>query len=422
MGIIQFSIRNSLVVNLFLLIVVIAGALAWTNLPQEMFPVVDLDRVRVTTEFEGAPPAEVEKQITLVIEEELESLPDIDLVTSESSEGMSKIEIQLKPDTDVDDFLIEVRALVDAINDLPEEAETATVSRLKTRFPVISLALYGDIPPGLLYATAEDVRRDILALPGVGSVGIAGDRDWELWIVVDQQHLAARAITLEQVQQSIRANLRDLPGGSVQSSEGDILLRGMGVANSVEAVERLVIQSEIGGGQLMLGEVAEVQLRLQEEQTLGRFNGAPSIDLTITKTAKASTIDIAAAVRTYTDEIRASLPLGIEVGLFSDLSVYVKTRLDTVKSSGLIGLILVLASLYWFLNFRVAFITALGIPVSFFIGVILMYYLGYTINMISLFAFLIALGMIVYDAIIVTENVYRHIENGVAPRQAARIG
>ncbi len=422
MGIIQFSIRNSLVVNLFLLIVVIAGALAWTNLPQEMFPVVDLDRVRVTTEFEGAPPAEVEKQITLVIEEELESLPDIDLVTSESSEGLSKIEIQLKPDTDVDDFLIEVRALVDAINDLPEEAETATVSRLKTRFPVISLALYGDIPPGLLYATAEDVRRDILALPGVGSVGIAGDRDWELWIVVDPQHLAARAITLEQVQQSIRANLRDLPGGSVQSSEGDILLRGMGVANSVEAVERLVIQSEIGGGQLMLGEVAEVQLRLQEEQTLGRFNGAPSINLTITKTAKASTIDIAAAVRTYTDEIRASLPLGIEVGLFSDLSVYVKTRLDTVKSSGLIGLILVLASLYWFLNFRVAFITALGIPVSFLIGVILMYYLGYTINMISLFAFLIALGMIVDDAIIVTENVYRHIENGVAPRQAARIG
>jgi len=185
MGIIQFSIRNSLVVNLFLLIIVIAGALAWTNLPQEMFPVVDLDRVRITTEFEGAPPAEVEKQITLVIEEELESLPDIDLVTSESSESLSKIEIQLKPDTDVDDFLIEVRALVDAIDDLPEEAETATVSRLKTRFPVVSLALYGDIPPGLLYTMAEDVRRDILSLPGVGSVGIAGDRDWELWIVVD---------------------------------------------------------------------------------------------------------------------------------------------------------------------------------------------------------------------------------------------
>ena len=422
MSIIQFSIRNTLVVNLFLLIIIIAGALAWNNLPQEMFPVVDLDRVRITTEYEGAPPAEVEKQITLVIEEELESLPDIELITSESSESLSKIEIKLKPDTDIDDFLLEVRALVDAIDDLPDEAETVKVSRLKTRFPVISLALYGDIPPGLLYTTAEKVRRDILSLPGVGSVGIAGDRDWELWIVVDPQRLAARAITLEQVQQAIRANLRDLPGGSVQSSEGDILLRGMGVANNVEAVERLVLQNEIGGGQLMLGEVADVQLRLQEEQTLGRFNGAPSVNLTVTKTAKASTIDIAAAIRVYKEDIAESLPLGVKVGLFSDLSVYVKTRLDTVKSSGLIGLILVLASLYWFLNFRVAFITALGIPVSFLIGVILMYYLGYTINMISLFAFLIALGMIVDDAIIVTENVYRHIENGVAPRQAARVG
>ena len=422
MNIIQFSIRNALVVNLFLLIIVIAGAMAWTNLPQEMFPVVDLDRVRIVTEFEGAPPAEVEKQITLVIEEELESLPDIDLVTSESSEGLSKIEIQLKTDTDVDDFLLEVRALVDAINDLPDEAETPVVNRLKTRFPVISLALYGDIPPGLLYATAEDVRRDILSLPGVASVGIAGDREWELWVVVDPQRLAVRGVSLEQVQQALRANLRDLPGGSVQSAEGDILLRGMGVADDVEAVERLVLQSEVGGGQLMLSEVAEVQLRLQEEQTLGRFNGAPSVNLTITKTAKASTIDIAAAVRVYQKEIAQSLPPGIEVGLFSDLSSYVKTRLDTVKSSGLIGLILVLASLYWFLNFRVAFITALGIPVSFLIGVMLMYYLGYTINMISLFAFLIALGMIVDDAIIVTENVYRHIENGVAPRQAARVG
>tara|TARA_B110000879_G_scaffold71743_1_gene100114 strand:+ start:7503 stop:10658 length:3156 start_codon:yes stop_codon:yes gene_type:complete len=422
MNIIQFSIRNALVVNLFLLIIVIAGAMAWTNLPQEMFPVVDLDRVRIVTEFEGAPPAEVEKQITRVIEEELESLPDIDLVTSESSEGLSKIEIQLKTDTDVDDFLLEVRALVDAINDLPDEAETPVVNRLKTRFPVISLALYGDIPPGLLYATAEDVRRDILSLPGVASVGIAGDREWELWVVVDPQRLAVRGVSLEQVQQALRANLRDLPGGSVQSAEGDILLRGMGVADDVEAVERLVLQSEVGGGQLMLSEVAEVQLRLQEEQTLGRFNGAPSVNLTITKTAKASTIDIAAAVRVYQKEIAQSLPPGIEVGLFSDLSSYVKTRLDTVKSSGLIGLILVLASLYWFLNFRVAFITALGIPVSFLIGVMLMYYLGYTINMISLFAFLIALGMIVDDAIIVTENVYRHIENGVAPRQAARVG
>mgnify|MGYP006071729445 CR=1 FL=1 len=422
MGIIQFSIRNSLIVNLLLLVIIIAGVLSWRSMPQEMFPIVDLDLVRIVTEYEGAPPEEIEKQITILIEEKIETLPDVDVVTSESSEGLSKIEIKLKTDVDVDEFLREVRSVVDAIDDLPVQAETPEISRLKTRFPVISVTLYGSTELGVLYETAEDVRRDLLGLPGVASVGIAGDQEWELWVIVDPHEMAARNVSLNEVQNALTENLQDLPGGSLQSAEGDILLRGMGVAPNVKAVGELVLRSNTGGGQLTLSEIAEIDLRLEEAKTIGRFNGESSVNLTVTKTARASTIDVAEAVKQYTGELQENLPAGMKAGLFSDLSVYVKNRLETVMSSGVVGLVLVLISLYVFLNFRVAFITSLGIPVSFLVAIILIHYLGYTINMISLFAFLIALGMIVDDAIIVTENVYRHMENGVDRRQAALIG
>lgn len=422
MGIVQFSIRNALIVNLFLIVIVIMGLLSWRSMPQEMFPIVDLDLVRITTEYEGAPPEEVEKQITVLIEEEIEALPDVDVITSESSEGLSKIEIKLKTDVDVDDFLREVRSVVDAIDDFPIQAETPKISRLETRFPVISVTLYGSAELGVLYDIAENVRGDLLGLSGVASVGIAGDQEWELWIIVDPYQMAARNVTLTEVQNALTSNLQDLPGGSLRSAQGDILLRGIGVAPDVEAVDKVVLRGNTGGGQLTLSEVAVVELRLEEAKTIGRFNGEPSVNLTVTKTARASTIDVADAVKAYTATLQEQLPAGLNAGLFSDLSVYVKNRLETVMSSGMVGLVLVLASLYFFLNFRVAFITALGIPVSFLIAIILIHYLGYTINMISLFAFLIALGMIVDDAIIVTENVYRHMEDGVDRAQAALIG
>jgi len=422
MNIIHFSIRNSLIVNLFLIIIVIIGFFSWEKLPQEIFPTVDLDRVRITTEFEGAPPEEVERQVTIVIEEEIESLPDIDVITSQSSEGLSKVEIKLKTDTDLDEFLREVRSVIDTVDDLPELAETPEVTRLKTRFPVISMSLYGDVERGLLYETAEDVRRDLLGLSGVASVGVAGDRQWELWVEVDPHVMAARHVTLSEVTNALTRNLDDLPGGSLKANEGDILLRGIGVAPDVASVQKLVLRNDINGGQLFLSEIANVTLQLEEEKTIGRFNSAPSVNLTVTKTARASTIDVAAAVREYARTEADKLPAGLQAGLFSDLSVAVKTRLETVRSSGVIGLILVLISLYLFLNLRVAFVTALGIPVSFLVAIILIYYLGYTINMVSLFAFLIALGMIVDDAIIVTENIYRHLEEGMERTQAAIVG
>lgn len=422
MWLIRFAIANPLMVNLLLGLITIAGIFSWQAMPQEMFPLVELDKIRITTIYEGASPEEVERQITLPIEQELDGLADIDVMTSTSSEGNSAIIIELKSGADVDDALREVEVIVDRVTDLPEEAEQPEILRLETRFPVISMALYGDIDAGYLYELAERVKRELLQLPDVASVGVAGDREWEMWVVVDPNRLAALQVPLKTITNALRNNLRDLPGGSIRAAEGDILLRGKGTTPQPQAIEGIVLRVNDSGGQLLLGQVATVERRLEEAKTLGRFNGKRSVNLTINKTADGSTIDVAQRVRDYVAALQAELPVAVKAGLFSDLSIYVKNRLETVKSSGMVGLVLVLASLYLFLNFRVAAVTAIGIPVSFLVAIILIQVSGYTINMVSLFAFLIALGMIVDDAIIVTENIYRHIEMGKAPGDAAVVG
>ncbi|MEE9493002.1 MAG: efflux RND transporter permease subunit [Gammaproteobacteria bacterium] len=422
MGLIRFSIRNPLITNLSLILVVIMGVLAWRSMPQEMFPVVELDMVRVTTVFEGASPEEVEAQITITLEEQFDGLADIDVMTSTSSEGVSSILLKLKSGANVEQFLRDLQQQLDQTTDLPELAEEPQMVRLETRFPVISMSLYGEASRSYLYELADDVKRDLQQLPGVASVGIAGDRSWELWVEVDPQQLSARGVSLQTIIRAIRANLKDLPGGSIKAREGDILLRGKGVVPTPEAVGQVVVRRVENGGLLRLADVAKVNMRLEEVKTLGRFNGAGSVNLTITKTAAASTIQVSRDVRAFAKSLASEVPASIRIGLFSDLSVYVETRLNTVKSSGLVGLTLVLLSLYVFLNFRIALITAMGIPVSFLVAVLIIYYLGYTINMVSLFAFLIALGMIVDDAIIVNENIYRHMEAGMDRLQAAEQG
>ncbi len=419
MSVISYSIRNPLIINLSLAVVVVMGILSWYALPQEMFPLVELDKVRITTVFEGAPPEEVERQVTLPIEDEFDGMADIDVITSTSLEGASQVLIELKPGTDVDNFMRDARTALDQVTDLPDSAEQPELKRLQTRFPVISLAVYGEVSRAYLYEVAEKVRRRMQQIPGIASVGMAGDREWELWVIVDPHKLAARGLSLELIALALRENLSDQPGGSIEAHEGDILLRGKGYEPEPESMQDIVLRSNDNQGLLKLGEVAHIERRFEEARTMGRFNGQPSVNLTVSKTLQSSSIEIAASVRALAEELRAELPVSVQVGVFGDLSVYVKNRLDTVKSSGLVGLLLLLISLYIFLNFRVALVTAMGIPVSFLIAIVLLYFLDYTINMVSLFAFLIALGMIVDDAIIVTENVYRHMATGLPAKEAA---
>ena len=236
---INFSLKNPLLVNLSLIIILIMGILSWQSLPQEVFPVVDLDMVSIKTKFDGASPAEVEEQVTLTIEEEFEDSQDIDFISSTSREGSSSIVIKLKPGADVDNFMRDTRTLLDRINNLPDAAEEPELKRIRTRFPVITLTLFGDLSKAQLYEYSDEARRKIQQIKGVASIGMAGDQDWEIWVEVDPHKLAALNIPLEQINAALKNNLIDQPGGSIKSSEGDIRLRGEGVQPEPEKIEKI---------------------------------------------------------------------------------------------------------------------------------------------------------------------------------------
>ena len=422
MSVIRFSINNPLIVNLSLFIILVMGMISWWSLPQEIFPEISLDLIRIATEFEGASPEEVEQQITLAVEEAFKNSDDIDYISSASSEGLSSVYVKLKHGANFDDFIRDARTSLDQLDNLPDIAEEPELNRLRARFPVITLTLYGGVTKAELYTLAEKVRRRLQQVEGVASVGVAGDRNWEIWVEINPHRLAALNISLQEVINAIRNNLQDQPGGSIKSREGDIRLRGLGAVPEPAAIENIVLRTQTGGGQLLLGNIAKVGRHFEEAKTYARFNGQPAVNLTVTKTAKASTTEVANAVKALLDKLKPTLPSNVLANYHTDLSTYIKIRLNTVKSSGLVGLTLLLLSLYLLLNFRIAAITAFGIPVSFIVAIIGLYCLGFTINMVSLFAFLVVLGMIVDDAIIVTENIYRHIEFGKQNMAAAQIG
>ena len=419
MHLLLFFIRNRALVNLALLFTIIGGWLAWKAIPREIFPVVDTDLVLIKTLYEGAPPAEVESQVTLPIEEEFLELSDVDYVSSLSKEGASSVFIRLLPGTDVEDFMREAQGLLDSVRDLPEQAEEPILSRLRSRFPLLTMSLSGNLSQARLHELSEQVRERALQLPGVASINQVGQRDWELWVIVDPGDLSTLGVSLDELTVALRRNLPDFPGGVLHAPDGDVRLRGQGVTPEPDEIERIVLRTGADGSQLRLGQVARVELRLEEATTYARFNGRPSINLSLSKTREASTIKVARTVRRMGEELQASLPPGVEVGFHSDMSRYIKTRLSTVKSTGLVGLMLLLLTLCLAFGFRAALITGFGLPVAMLVTVMVLHLLGYTINMISLFAFLVVLGVLVDDAIIVTESIYRRMESGMEPHAAA---
>ena len=416
---IRFSLHNPLLVNLVLVLVLVLGVLAWHSMPQEVFPTFDRNILQVRTTFEGASPEEIERQITIPIEEALDFLVDVDSVTSKSQEGLSIIQYKLMEGADPNELLREMRTEIDAIEDFPEDADTPQVSQLKHLFPVISVALHGEAPMSLLYDVADRLRRDLQQIPGVSGVGVTGKRDWEMWVELDPHELAARNVTLTEVTAALRGNLRDTPSGTIRSAEGEILLRGLG-AESIEAIGEVVVRHNAQGGQLRVRDLGRVSMQLEEPITMGRFAGVPAVNMTVSKSARASTYDITTQVR---EEIaRFTLPEGVQASLFMDMSRLIETRINTVQASGMVALVLLLFSLYFLLNFRMALVTALGIPVAMLTAVIVMAMLGYSINMVSMFAFLVVLGLVVDDAIIISENTHRHMEEGMESHEAAYVG
>ena len=414
-----FSVRNRVIVNLLTLFVVGAGLLTYGSMHREIFPEFSRQAVYVQTRYAGASPEEVEKLITAKIEEEVAELDGLDELISASQEGMSEILLRFQPDTDMSRALSDVRGALDNVTDLPEEAEQPLIQEVKYAWPVITVSLAGDIDEATLQRMARDLKEDFRRIPGVAAVRLLGDRERQIWVEVDPSRLDQYELTLDDIRAAIAAQNRNVPGGSLKTGRGEILIRSLGEAAGADDVRRIIVRSLQMGTPLTVGDLAEVRETFEEPVTLSRWGGEPSLNLVIVKEREGDAIHIAAAVREMVKDIRARFPETVRIGVYNDFSVFVRNRLNTLRTSGIIGLSIVLILLCIFLRFRVALLTGLGIAVAMLGGIVLMQLWGISLNMLSMFGLILVLGLLVDDAIVVSENVYRHVEAGMSPREAA---
>lgn len=421
-ALLRFSVKNPVGVNLIFLAILVVGWIQLGKLPREVFPEFAKDTVEVTVVYPNASPDEVARLCVVPLEEAADGVQGTAEITSISTQESARVFVRLYPGTDVQAYLDELRQEVDLIEDWPEDAEDPRIFEQKVQFPVITVSLFGNLDEAETKRIAEDLRDQIKAVRNVSSVTLLGLRDPELRVEIRPADLERYGLSLADVSRSLGAQVLDLPGGSLETEAGETVLRVLGEDTDPQSLASRVVRGQPDGSLVRLGDLATVRSDFERALTVSRYNGYQTIALQIAKDPQGDVIDIVNSVRAIVDESRPSLPQGLSVGLSSDFSVYVKNRLRTLLQSGFFGLALVLIVLWVFLDARTALMTAVGIPVAVMGGVIAMSLLGITMNMLSMFAFILVLGLVVDDAIVVVENCFRYVEKGFKPMDAALLG
>ena len=418
---VSWMARNHVAANLLMGFLLLSGVLALIGTKKETFPEFSLDQIRVQVPYLGASPAEVEDGVVSRIEERLIGIEDVGRVTSTASEGMGNIQLELLLGADVERVLEEVKNAVDRIETLPAETEKPVISEVLRRNRVVDVVLFGDVSEKALKVAAERVREDLRGRSGITQVELSGVRPDEISIEVSERTLRRYGLSMGEVTDAVRRASADLPGGSVKSDDGEILVRTKGLMHSGLEYERIVVLTRPDGTQLRLGEIAEVIDDFEETDLTSRYNGKAAAVVQVYRIGDQSALKVAATVHEYIDEVeqRRLLPAGIDIGYARDDTRILNSRIDLLLRNARLGLILVFICLSLFLDLRLAFWVMMGIPISFLGSFVLMEPFDASINMLSLFAFIVALGMVVDDAIIVGENIYAHREQGKAFAQAA---
>ncbi|WP_035476472.1 efflux RND transporter permease subunit [Aliagarivorans taiwanensis] len=419
-GLIAWFTRNPVAANLLMVLILIGGWFSvQTRLPLEVFPEFELDQVNVSIALPGASPEEAEKGLAIRIEEAISDLEGIKQLSSVSREGAARVSAEIYPSYDTRDLMADIKSRVDAISTFPGDAERPVVSLTQRQRETISLAIYGALEDWQLRQLAEQVRDELQQLPQITQVELDGVADYEISIEVDEATLREYGLQMDQLAVQLQQGSLELSAGSLRTREGEIMLRTKGQAYTGEDFAQLLVVSDQGGSRVRLGDIATIKDGFEEDPINTRFNGEPAILLEVYRVGQQSAIEVANAVKDYIAVKEGALPQGIELAYWRDRSKIVKARLNTLKNSAIQGCLLVILLLALFLRPAVALWVCLGIPLSFMGGLILMPQLGVTLNIISLFAFIMVLGIVVDDAIVTGENVYSRLNRGEPPLEAA---
>jgi len=417
--IISWFAENHVAANLLMIFLVLAGIFTLYTIKLEVFPETSLDRISIITSYPGASPAEVEEAIIGRIEERLAGLSGIKRIDSTSKEGIGTVVVEIIKGWNIKTLLDEVKSEIDRITAFPDEAEKPIIQEMTQRIQVISVGIYGDAPESTIKYLAEKAKDDITSLPGVTSADVLGVRNGEIHIEISEETLRRYDLTLGQVANTIKLASFDLPAGSVKTKGGEILIRTKGRLYYADEFADISVITRTDGSKVTLGQIASLSDGFEDVDLFARFQGKPAAMIQVFRVADQSALDVAEKVKQYIIDVAPSLPEGVGIAFFADMAEMLHSRLDLLLKNMAIGLVLVVLILGAFLNIRLSFWVTLGIPISFLAGLATLPYLDVTINMISLFAFIMVLGIVVDDAIIIGENIFQKQEKGLAPLNAA---
>jgi multidrug efflux pump subunit AcrB len=410
-GLIAWFASNHVAANLLMLMIVAFGVVSAFTIRKQTTPDFELNTIQVRVPYLGAAPQEVEEGVVVKIEEAIQDIDGITEINSVASEGEGSVVVEVATGEDINEILGEIKTRVDAISTFPALTEKPVIYKQEVPIHVVFLSIYGEMDAFARKALAQQVRDELMVLPEVNQVQFLGDRDYEISIEVSEHTLRRYGLTMSEVSQAVRDSSVDLPGGTIKTEGGDILLRTEGQRYTGQEFARLVLRTYADGTRLTLGDIASIRDGFEETDGYGRFDGKPTAILRVLAGGQQNELNTAKAVRAYVEKKAESLPDGISIDVWIDRSHYLQGRLDMMMKNMLQGAALVFIVLSLFLRLKVAGWVIVGIPITFF-GALWLMPLGpwpTTINMISLFGFILVLGIVVDDAIIIGESIYTKI-------------
>ncbi len=412
--------RNSVAANMLMAVIFIAGIYTlFFRVTVDRFPDIQSNYINVSVTFRGATPEEVERTVSTRIEEAVYDLTGVKSLRSSSMEGRSQVFIEVDENEELEILLDKVKGRVDALNTLPQEAEKPVIQRTERKRGAISVVVSGELPEAELREYTEIVQAELLAIPGITQIEAAGVRSFELAIELNQALLNEYNLTLQNIAEAVNSSSLDLSAGQVRSEKGDILLRLKGQSYTQQEFYQIPILTKADGTRLILGDLAAIKDGFEEQGLKTQFSGVPAIELEVFRIGQQSAIDVTDKVKNYVASKQASLPSGLEVSYWRDRSTGLKARISTLSWSLIQGGVLVILLLALFLRPVIALWVSLGIPIAFAGGIAFIPEMGATINLITLFAFILVLGIVVDDAIVTGENIYNHLSKGKKPIDAA---
>ncbi|MEC7838455.1 MAG: efflux RND transporter permease subunit [Chlamydiota bacterium] len=421
-GPIAWMARNRVTANLCMLIFVVGGIIFASRIKQEVFPEVELDIVQVSVIYPAASPSEVELGILLSIEDEVLSLDGVKRVTSIAVEDRGIVQVELLQGSDPSKILQDVKNRIDSIKSFPEDAERPIVQLLEPRRQVISLIVYGDQDTRTLRQLAENIHDQLIQLPKITLVEVTSVPDYEIAVEVALEQLRNNQLTLEEIADIIRRTAVTIPAGGVKTPSGEVLLRTQERRDFAREFFDIPIITNPNGSNVLLGEIADLRDTFSETDEESYYNGKKAIKIDVFRVGDQTPLEVSGEVNDFVEKFKTTLPEGVDIATWNDRSEVYKDRINLLVKNAQIGLLLVLILLALFLEPRLAFWVTLGIPVSIIGSFIFIPLTGATINMVSLFAFIVTLGIIVDDAIVVGENIYQKREQGMSYLKASIVG